>query len=259
MSFTKDQIRTVMDIVGIYETGKLGGDYGLVAVLDDGAGISYGRHQTTENSGGLYTLLSQYYRGGQLYGEMAPYIDRLVGAPRGERGSMTQSEEFKDLLRRAGADPLMVEAQDRYFEEKYFQPALDLAVQYEVSNAIGLLQIYDMCIHSGPTGARTHIDRFNDEVFQDPLPSVDADDVTEEQQDLIDKEWTKQLIAFRHNWLANFSSSRAGHMNAVRKTVYRTASTMGLVKEGKWDLARPMRFTLVRDVIGLSNKEFDLP
>jgi hypothetical protein len=41
-------------IVHIFETGKAFGDYTAVAVLNDGAGISYGINQFTHRSGSLY-------------------------------------------------------------------------------------------------------------------------------------------------------------------------------------------------------------
>lgn len=261
--FTKEQIDTVAEIVGIYETGKRGGDYSLVAVLKDGAGISYGRHQTTENSGGLYTLLSRYYDQGErgaLADEMRPFVMQLHGSASGTKGSMTENELFHSLLRRAGIeDPAMRAAQDKYFMEQFMDPAIALAEEYEVKTPIGLLQVYDMTIHSGPPNARAHMAHFNEMVFVDPYPEVDSvEDLTEEQAAEFDRSWTEQLVAYRHKWLSEFTSSTSGKTNAVRQTVYRTASTMKLLKSGNWSLSRPFTFTLVRDVIGLSNKEFHL-
>lgn len=259
--FTTYQIETVADIVSIYETGKKEGDYGLVAVLKDGAGISYGRHQTTENSGGLHTLLAKYYDQrvrGEFADELRPFVMRLYGSTNGSKGSMTENELFQAVLRRAGmTDPKMQEAQDLYFTEQFMAPALKLAEEYDVKNAIGLLQLYDMTIHSGPKNARAHVEYFNEAFFEDPFSEVESvEELTEEQKVTFDRAWTEQLVAFRHRWLSDFTSATNGKTEAVRKTIYRTASTMKLLKSGNWSLERPFTFTLVRDVIGLSNKEF---
>jgi hypothetical protein len=47
-------------IVHIFETSKPFGDYSAVAVLDDGAGVSYGINQFTHKSGSLYMVLNTY-------------------------------------------------------------------------------------------------------------------------------------------------------------------------------------------------------
>jgi hypothetical protein len=44
-------------IVHIFETSKPFGDYSAVAVLNDGAGISYGINQFTHRSGSLYEVI----------------------------------------------------------------------------------------------------------------------------------------------------------------------------------------------------------
>ena len=47
-------------IVNIFETGKPYGEFGAVAVLNDGAGISYGISQFTHRSGSLAAVVERY-------------------------------------------------------------------------------------------------------------------------------------------------------------------------------------------------------
>ena len=59
--FSLLQMKTIKYIMGIVETGSAGGNPALLVILQDRAGITFGRHQTTENGGGLWHLLFEYY------------------------------------------------------------------------------------------------------------------------------------------------------------------------------------------------------
>lgn len=262
--FTERQVDTVRDILGIYETGKLGGDYHLLVVLDDGAGITYGKHQTTENSGGLWLLLYKYYcedPNASLAKEFSKYRTKLYAkgsdSP-GRKYALTKDEEFKDLLVRAAKeDPAMRDAQDKFFDQEYLAAALGVASDYDISIPLGLLQIYDICIHSGVKYGPSFIEKFDGDIFKDPFADLE-DDLTEEQEIRCERAWITQLIQYRNDWLANFTSRNKKHQKVVRQCVYRTASTMKLAKEGHWNLEVPFTFTMVRDVIGYKNRTFEL-
>src|SRR5687768_4871313 len=55
-----EDIKKAMAIVSIFETGKPRGNYATVAVLNDGAGISYGIKQFTHRSGSLLQVIEKY-------------------------------------------------------------------------------------------------------------------------------------------------------------------------------------------------------
>ena len=56
----QEDIEKAMAIVSIFETGKPRGNYAALAVLNDGAGISYGIKQFTHRSGSLLQVVEKY-------------------------------------------------------------------------------------------------------------------------------------------------------------------------------------------------------
>ena len=66
VSGQKEKLKALA-IVNVFESGKAFGDFSAVAVLNDGAGISYGFCQFTHRSGALAAVLEQYLKnGGQV-------------------------------------------------------------------------------------------------------------------------------------------------------------------------------------------------
>ncbi len=59
---TPQQKKIIDAIVSINETGKIPSEksYSTVAILADGAGISYGKHQATDKSGSLDKIVKKY-------------------------------------------------------------------------------------------------------------------------------------------------------------------------------------------------------
>ena len=64
MSFSDNDKLKAMAIVSVFETGKAFDDLSAVAVLNDGAGISYGLSQFTHRSGALAEVLEKYLANG---------------------------------------------------------------------------------------------------------------------------------------------------------------------------------------------------
>jgi len=123
------------------------------------------------------------------------------------------------LLKSLGSDTTMQTAQDFVFDQNYFQPAVNIANEIGLTTALGLLVIYDTCIHSGPGGVANIRSR-----FPEASPANGGDE----------KAWISAYIAARRNWLA-------GNKNTlVQKTVYRMDSLAALVKSGNWDLNTPL-------------------
>src|SRR5688500_20383365 len=59
-----------MALVNIFETGRPFGEYAALAVLNDGAGISYGISQFTHRSGSLHDVVSLYLESGGKAGRV---------------------------------------------------------------------------------------------------------------------------------------------------------------------------------------------
>lgn len=214
MNLTTTQKRLIERIVNVFETGRPDGDYGAIAIFNDGPHdipqITYGRSQTTE-FGNLRELVERYVNAGGLFSaELAPFAP-LVG-----RDILTNDAEFKMLLRRAGReDPVMQQTQDEFFDVRYFQPAMRWADNHQFTLALSALVIYDSFIHSG--GILSFI--------RNKFPEVPPDKGGDE------KAWIKAYVNARHRFLAHH------HRAAVRKTVYRTNCFKREIARDNWDLS----------------------
>lgn len=215
MQLTTAQKRIIERIVNVFETGTPDGDYGAISIFHDGPHdirqITYGRSQTTEY-GKLRQLVRRYVDANGLFSDaLRPYADRVGSTP------LTDDQEFKNLLRKAGRqDPLMKKAQDDFFDDAYFLPALRWADEQKFTLPLSVLVIYDSFIHSGSI---LWIIRNR---FPETVPAAGGDE----------KAWIKAYVNARHSWLATH------HRPVVRATIYRTNCFKTELARGNWDLSR---------------------
>ena len=118
--------KKAMTIVRIFETGKITGDYSAVAVLDDGAGISYGISQFTHRSGSLATVVQKYLSteanvGRVVLEEKLPLLKRKTPAAIRTAAADTK---LKAALKAAAITSEMRQTQDETAEQLYLQPAI---------------------------------------------------------------------------------------------------------------------------------------
>lgn len=202
-------------ILSVFETGSMAGDYSNISIYRDGPGkirqITYGRWQTTEY-GNLKRLVKEYAAAnGQFSQQLGQFADRIMAT------SLTDNEEFKNLLRRAGhEDPVMVKTQDAFFDSVYFNPAIKWAVEHGFKLPLSALVIYDSFIHSG--GIRKELRSR----FAETPPSSGGDE----------KAWTTAYVNVRHDWLKNHGNPD------VRPSAYRTKCFKTEIERGNWDLSR---------------------
>lgn len=220
--------RIIKQIVNVFETGKAHGDYGLAVVLDDGAGISYGRSQATDGGGNLDRIVYAYRDAGGEYADaLRPYLDRLANdaSARVDPASLPEwTVDLMNLLAKAGrTDPIMQNVQDAIFDEAYWLPAVNQADEMQLELPLSLAVVYDSTIHSGPFGV-ARIRR----MFPEMPPSRDGDE----------RAWTTAYVRARYAWLANHPRY------AVRQTVYRMRAFLQLIEDNNWNLEVP--FTIPR-------------
>ncbi len=214
MNLTTQQKRICEQVVNVFETGSIHGDYGAIARFADGPNgvrqVTYGRSQTTEYSK-LHDLVEKYAEsGGSLSDELKPFVDKIGHTP------LVDDDKFLDLLRQAGKDPVMQRVQDEFFDESYFQSAMRWASDNGFSQALSALVIYDSFIHSGS------IPGFLRKLFPAKTPANGG-----KEQD-----WIAQYVAARDKWLRNHSNE------LLRKTVYRTECFNREIQRGNWDLSQ---------------------
>jgi chitosanase len=210
MSFTKKQKAAVKALVSCHETGKPIGNYSSVAVLTDGAGISYGIHQATHKSGSLYKIVNLYCQisTSPTAKALAGYLAFLRN-PAKANSPHNRDTKLESLLKSAGAEQAMRYAQDKVFAQNYFEPAMRAVETSKWVTALALAVVYDSMIQGGWATLRDRVKASSE------------------------KEWIKQYVAVRRNWLAN--SKKA----IVRGTVYRMATFEELIKNNNWSLNVP--------------------
>src|SRR5262249_23311888 len=142
--------------------------------------------------------------GGQFSEDLRPFLPLISNT------ALVDSANFKDLLRRAGRDPVMQQTQDIFFDKVYFQPAIDWANRNGFTLPLSALVIYDSFIHSGG------ILGFLRSRFAERPPAAGGSEQV----------WTHEYVRVRHEWLA--TNERA----VLRATIYRTRDLMREINRG---------------------------
>lgn len=216
MGLTDLHKRTAQAIVNIFETGEPAGDYAAVTVLPGDTGhLTYGRAQTTLGSGNLHLLISAYCAapGARLADALRPYLPRL----RDIDLALDTDRDLHRLLAAAGADPVMRDVQDAFFDRLFWTPALLSAQALELADPLSVAVVYDSRVHGSWHRIRDRVNSARGTPAQ-----VGA------------RAWTRAYVDARRDWLA-------GHANhLLRRTVYRMDAFAGLMAEERWDLALPL-------------------
>jgi chitosanase len=226
------QKKTAQAIVNIFETGRVRGEYGRVTLLPGDTGhLTYGRSQTTLASGNLHLLIKAYCdeEVSALGAALRPYLARLAARDL----SLDADLKFRDLLTRAGTDPVMKSAQDRFFDRVYWAPSVLSATSEGLSTPLGVSVVYDSCIHGSWKRMRDS--------------TISKHGTAEEMGE---KVWVERYVKVRRAWLA-------GHANALlHKTVYRMDVFLELIGLKNWTLKLPLRIRgVVVDVQSLGAGE----
>lgn len=231
IAYTPAQRHAINCILSIFETGRLpsAASYSTCTILPDGAGISYGAHQSTDRSNSLDAIVKRYIELGGTHAEaLKPYLPYFAAnksasePPKGPWSAETTA--VIALLKAAGADPVMQRAQEEVFDSLYFQPAVNIANQVGLTKALSLAVVYDTCIHSGPGGV-TLIRN----MFPAKSPANGGDE----------RVWVQSYLNARRNWLATHK------MTILHGTVYRMDALLALVQAGNWDLTPPFKIRTV--------------
>ncbi|MCX6252277.1 MAG: chitosanase [Bacteroidetes bacterium] len=214
MELTNQQKSICQQVINVFETGSVEGDYSCISIFADGPHktlqITYGRSQTTEY-GNLQELISMYVDAGGTYSDqLQPYISQIGTTP------LVDDDDFKKLLKDAGKnDPVMQQVQDDFFEKRYFLPAMTWADNNGFELPLSMLVIYDSYIHSG------RIPDFLRQRFTESPPIKGGDEKT----------WITQYVNTRQDWLATADNP------VLHPTVYRTQCFLNEIARDNWDLS----------------------
>ena len=212
MNLTLQQKRICEQIINAFETGSAEGDYSAISIFHDGPNnirqVTYGRSQTTEY-GNLEELVQMYVDShGTFSDALRPFVAKIGVTP------LTEDATFKRLLIDAGKhDPIMRQVQDKFFDKRYFQPAMNWADDHGFTLALSALTVYDSQVHSG--GIRGFLRKR----FPEVPPDTGGDEKT----------WITQYVQTRQDWLANASNAE------LHPTVYRTECLLREIHRNNWD------------------------
>jgi len=233
MSLTEQQRHVIDCVVSIFETGRIptAASYGTCSILNDGAGISYGKHQCTDKAGSLDLVCKRYIElGGQQAEPLKQYMNYLATNESAKYNNVVANypawlNSLINLLKSAGSDPLMKQAQDEVFDKNYWLPAENQCKEIGLKTAFSHLVVYDTCIHSGP--GRVGILR---KTFPEKSPANGGDE----------KAWVLALLKARRAWLASNSNE------LVQRTVYRIDAMLEIANANNWDLNTPLTVRKVK-------------
>ncbi|NET13975.1 MULTISPECIES: peptidoglycan-binding protein [unclassified Okeania] len=228
------QKRTAQAIINIFETSRVVGDYSLVVCAPgDPGGLTYGKSQTTINSGNLYLLIKAYTEadGAKFADELSPYLKSLKQQDR----TLCDDRNLHRILRQAGKqDDVMIDTQDAFFDRVYWTSAINRATSLGIETALGTAVVYDSTIH-GSWG------RMRDRTIErHGRPS-----------EIGEQAWISNYINVRREWLANHS------IRILNRTVDRMDAFRKIIDIGNWSLNLPLNVrsliiseeTLIPDII----------
>ena len=221
MSFSERAKLTALAIVHIFETSKPFGDYGAVAVLRDGAGVSYGINQFTHRSGSLALVIAEYLRlGGQIGRDL---FQQLLPELRsgGHILRVSENGQFKTLLRQAAKTSEMRQAQQTVAFEKYLKPAIDACEGSDFVFPLSLAVVYDSINHGSFAKIRDRV------VINKPgNGSMKPEE--------FEKAWITRYVQKRDYWLEHHTS------DLLQTTDYRTDFFLAQIARGNWNLELPL-------------------
>jgi chitosanase len=256
MSFSSVDKLKALAIVRVFETSEPLGDYSAVAVLDDGAGVSYGISQFTHRSGSLVAVVERYLGNGGAVGravieDTLYYLKRSDGAA---IAAVAGDERFKKALRAAGITREMREAQERVAFERYLKPAIEACEGSGFVLPLSLAVVYDSMTHGswekirvrvthsgvkcvGPASSADIAAEPGEGTSREPAALITPKGVTlagtPKGVTLADeKAWITEYVRKRHAWLRS--------VPRLASTSYRTKFFLDQIATGRWNLELPL-------------------
>ena len=205
-------------IVRIFETGRAERRYAALAVLNDGAGISYGISQFTHRSGSLARVVERYLAldGRVAAHSLAAALPRLRSTSLYAIRGAADDARLKTALRSAAITREMREAQHDVAYERYMAPALRACAGSGFSEPLSLAVVYDSITHGSWEFIRDRV-----------RITRGTDDAA-----AFERRWIAAYVRTRHEWLRSIPR--------LRSTAYRTAFFLREIAAGNWQLELPL-------------------
>lgn len=210
-TFDEQDIKIAESIIRTFETGRPDGNYSAIAVLNDGAGISYGAGQFTHRSGSLAAVIRRYQSLGGSVGrdELDAALPLISLKDRSSIIRAANDRAFRRALIAAGRTRPMRDAQDAILRQRYMTPALRECRRRGLVLPLSLAVVYDSLVH----GSFARI--------AGRVGSVAGE-----------RAWVTAYVRRRHEWLRSIPR--------LRSTSYRTAFFLGEILKQNWHLDTPL-------------------
>jgi hypothetical protein len=223
-SMKREDIKKAAAIVNIFETGKPSGNYAALAVLNDGAGISYGIKQFTHRSGSLLQVVEKYLAENSETARetIESRLPLLRRSTKLAIDTLAGDERFKQALKDAAKTIEMRSAQDSVATERYMAKALGECKALGLALPLSLAVVFDSVVHGSWLSLSGQLGPVRDE-----------------------KTWIKRYVEHRHEWLRSIPR--------LRTTTYRTTFFLKEIARANWQMKLPMY------VHGYLLKESDFP
>ena len=224
MAINNTQKRTILAIVNAFETARALGDYGNVTVIKGDQGhLTYGRSQTTLGSGNLAKLMDRYCDapGARFAAQLRPFLPQFQARDT----ALDKNLGLHQILRDAGEDPVMVVVQDKFFDDVYFSPAVNICQTMGITTALGHAVVYDSVVHGSWDMIRQTTDNNRGHI-----------------EALGENAWVKAYLETRKAWVLREPQPFA----EARNTVFRMNDLLAQVNANNWDLKLPFTMHEVR-------------
>ena len=208
--FSEIEKEKALAIVRIFETGRPKARYDALAVLNDGAGISYGIFQFTHRSGALGEVVKKYLEAGGEVGRevFEKRAAKLARTTRPTIEKVSVDMEFRRALIAAAKTGEMREAQRAVAFERYVAPAEAFCKVNDFVTPLALAAVLDGQVH----GSFRRIARL--------------------AQGGTEKPWITDYLRQRDAWLRSFAR--------LKPTAYRTEFFLSEIAMKNWQLELPL-------------------
>ncbi len=229
--FSSADIAAAAAIVRVFETGTAAGNYSEVAVLNDGAGISYGISQFTHRSGSLAEVVSRYLASGGVAGRdvLSSRLPMLQVRSATAIAKLAADRELRRALAAAGHTREMREVQEAVAFERYMLPAIRACEGSGFRLPLSLAVVYDSMTHGSYNKIRDRVR------------------VSHAGKGDFEKNWITAYVRERDVWL--------GSIPRLRSTRYRTRFFMNRIATGRWGLELPINVhgaLITKEILGIS-------
>jgi len=202
----------IRKIINCFENGKAESDYTSVYIYRDGPNevrqitLGFGITQY----GNMRRLLELYKNDGGVFSDkLSPYISKMTSS-----STVNDKGFIANLQKASKEDPIMRAAQDKVYDEAYWNKAVAFCDKNGIKTPMGFAVVMDSTIHGGC------VPDFLRKRFDANTPANGGDE----------KVWLYEYCKVRRSWLANHSRK------ILHGTVYRMDFFLKQMQSDNWNL-----------------------